>query len=160
MVLTTDEVLSLAAGELLSLRREPRPIRLRCAPKPPVRHRKPGSVKFRHAPRLSTLSQTSELRGWLDQVLPADLAHSHSARLHTAHFCRDHSPEPASFQPPRSWAFSLLQKSSSAAPLRIRSGSRAISRAMSKRNLPASLRWGEEHHSERTTQFGEPDHAS
>lgn len=68
MILTTEEVLSLAAGELLLLRREPL-IRLRHAPPRPVRNRKPKPMKFAYAPERRVLSQTSELLGWVDQVL-------------------------------------------------------------------------------------------
>lgn len=78
MVLTTDEVLALAAGELLLIRRAPRQNRLRCAPKLPVRDRRPDPIRFRSAPEQLALSQTSELRGWLDKVLPTDVAHSQS----------------------------------------------------------------------------------
>lgn len=73
MILTTEEVLSLAAGELLAIRRRPEPIRLMCQPKLPTLNRKPKPIKVRHAPEQQMLSQTSELLGWLDQVLPPTL---------------------------------------------------------------------------------------
>lgn len=77
MILTTDELLSLAAGELLLLRREPLK-RLSRAPKGPTRNRKPNPMRFGNALERRVLSQTSELLGWLDQVLPATPAASSS----------------------------------------------------------------------------------
>lgn len=68
MILTTEEVLSLAAGELLELRRKPQLTRLRCRPKLP--QPKPEPIKITHAVESAMLSQTSALLGWLEQVMP------------------------------------------------------------------------------------------
>ncbi|HKR26291.1 MAG TPA: hypothetical protein VJS11_02515 [Acidobacteriaceae bacterium] len=68
MRLTTDELLSLAAGELMAFRREP--LTLTCPPKRPTLNRKPKWMKFRNERESLMLSQTSELDDWLNQVLP------------------------------------------------------------------------------------------
>lgn len=70
MILTTEEVLSLAAAELLAIRRKPELIRLRCRPKLPTLRPEPKAVRVRHPPKPVMLSQTSELLGWLDKVIP------------------------------------------------------------------------------------------
>ena len=71
MMLTIEEVLSLAAGELLAIRREPVPIRLRCRPKLPTAPGEPKPIKARHVLEQQMLSQTSELVSWWDQLMPS-----------------------------------------------------------------------------------------
>lgn len=70
MILTTEEVLSLAAGELLAIRRKSEPIRLTCRPKLADAPPQAELVKAGREPEPVMLSQTSELLRWLDQIMP------------------------------------------------------------------------------------------
>ena len=82
MKLTTDELLSLVAGELMAFRREP--LTLRCPPKRPTLNRRPKWIKFRNERESLMLSQTSELDDWLNQALSPTTA-SEEGRPPTEH---------------------------------------------------------------------------